>query len=126
MKKSVVIPLIFGTLALTAMVYAFVSQASPWVTVDEAKLSTAHRIHLAGDILTPTLHVMLREKLVTFDIKDDHGKIMRVRYSGPPPANMGGATRVVVKGKVKNGVFEADDMLLKCPSKYESEGAPKV
>jgi cytochrome c-type biogenesis protein CcmE len=29
--------------------------------------------------------------------------------------------RLVLKGKVENGVFECKDILLKCPSKYKDD-----
>jgi cytochrome c-type biogenesis protein CcmE len=46
---------------------------------------------------------------------------MNVIYSGPPPSNMGEATQVVAVGGMKDGVFRAHQLNLKCPSKYEGK-----
>lgn len=121
MNLRLVLPLVAGSLAITGMVYTFVSQSSPYVTVAQAKTMRGKNLHLPGAMQKETLHVSPREKLVTFTLKDDEGNVVPVRYSGHPPANMGQATRVVVIGGMKDGVFHSDRMLLKCPSKYEAE-----
>jgi cytochrome c-type biogenesis protein CcmE len=44
-------------------------------------------------------------------------------YYGVVPGNFNQATSVVLKGKPDStGVFVADQMLVKCPSKYQGEG----
>jgi len=47
---------------------------------------------------------------------------MPVYYYGVVPGNFDQATSVVLKGKPSEGVFVADQMLVKCPSKYQGEG----
>jgi len=48
---------------------------------------------------------------------------MEVVYHGVVPGNFDQATSVVLKGKVDpSGTFVADQMLVKCPSKYQGEG----
>ncbi len=48
---------------------------------------------------------------------------MEVVYHGVVPGNFDQAKSVVLKGKVgPNGTFVADQMLVKCPSKYQGEG----
>lgn len=118
---KLLLPLIIGSLALTGMVYTFVNNASPYVNIEQAQHSTGDRLHVAGDMIKESLNVEPRQRRVTFMLKDESGKTMPVVYTGNPPANMGEATRVVVIGKMQNGVFEAADMLIKCPSKYEAE-----
>ena len=57
----------------------------------------------------------------TFYIKDYLGHEMKVVYNGTIPNNFESATSVVVTGKYKDGCFHADDILTKCPSKYEQQ-----
>jgi cytochrome c-type biogenesis protein CcmE len=47
---------------------------------------------------------------------------MPVHYYGVVPGNFEQATSVVLKGKSTEGVFVAEQMLVKCPSKYQGEG----
>jgi cytochrome c-type biogenesis protein CcmE len=44
---------------------------------------------------------------------------MEVSFSGILPGNFYSASLLVVTGKYHNGMFEATEILTKCPSKYE-------
>jgi len=48
---------------------------------------------------------------------------MNVVYYGVVPGNFDQATSVVLKGRSEGNLFVADQMLVKCPSKYQGEGA---
>ncbi len=54
----------------------------------------------------------------TFHMKDEDGNVRRVVYPRPKPNNFEQATQLVVIGEMRNGTFHANDMLMKCPSKY--------
>lgn len=64
----------------------------------------------------------------SFTMADEKGNVRRVRYSNPKPANFEDAEKVVIEGYAENGEFVAENILVKCPSKYnavaESGGAP--
>ncbi|HID07112.1 MAG TPA: hypothetical protein EYP10_08175, partial [Armatimonadetes bacterium] len=55
-----------------------------------------------------------------FVLEDTAGVRARVRYRGTPPAGFENTPMAVVVGKFQNDIFEAERLLLKCPSKYES------
>ncbi|MEG8946265.1 cytochrome c maturation protein CcmE domain-containing protein [Rosettibacter firmus] len=67
-----------------------------------------------------------QNKIFSFYIKDDNGNIMKVVYHGMIPNNFESSTSVVVTGKYSNGVFQATDILTKCPSKYQEQAAQKA
>ncbi len=121
MKTGPIVTAIVAMLALAAVVAAFMSNASPYVTVAQAKSSAGTRLHLAGDILKRTVNTDLVNHALTFDVKDKNGDVMTVRHIGEPPANMNEATEVVAIGKVENGEFISEKLLVKCPSRYEGE-----
>ncbi len=58
----------------------------------------------------------------TFYMKDDANTEMKVILDGAKPNNFDIATMIVAKGKVKDDVFYAKEILTKCPSKYEGKG----
>lgn len=105
-------------------VMAFVGNASPYVTVSQARASTRDGVHLAGDIIPGTLATDRSTMQVRFQLRDEAGDTTWVRYEGLPPANMGEATKVVAIGRVEGDEFVCRKMLLKCPSKYESTKSP--
>lgn len=59
----------------------------------------------------------------TFDLQDNTGKMVKVVYAKPKPANFEQAVSIVAIGHYDSarGVFMADDMLVKCPSKYQEQ-----
>jgi len=118
--KGVVLTALVCLGATGAVIYAFMANSSPYVTVAQAKSSTSDRMHLAGDIVKETVHQDLANHTLIFDVKDESGKVTVV-YSGTPPQNMGEATKVVAVGAMKGDRFQSDKLLVKCPSKYESE-----
>ncbi len=58
----------------------------------------------------------------TFYMVDDHQQEVKVILDGAKPNNFDIATEVVAKGRFKDGYFHANELLTKCPSKYEGDG----
>lgn len=56
-----------------------------------------------------------------FDLRDSKGDKMKVSYKGQKPFNFEQAKWVVVGGRYRKGVFEAESVSTKCPSKYSSQ-----
>jgi len=121
MRPGAIVAVLLSVVGLTAVVFAFMSNASPYVTVREARVRKGDNMHLSGDIVPGTLRSDVRAGVVSFDVKDEEGQTAKVLYQGPPPANMGTATKVVAIGGMKDGVFHSEKLLLKCPSKYETK-----
>ncbi|MCB0826654.1 MAG: cytochrome c maturation protein CcmE [Armatimonadetes bacterium] len=115
-----------GVAALAAIIFVFLSNASPYATVSEAKSMEGDNIHLYGSLVHESVVASPEARQVRFTIKDDKGESMNVIYHGFPPANMGEATEVVAVGGMKGENFESHKLLLKCPSKYEAERDKKL
>jgi len=62
--------------------------------------------------------------MFSFYMKDDNNTEMKVMLNDAKPNNFetAGELMIVAKGKAKDGVFYADNVLTKCPSKYEGTG----
>lgn len=58
----------------------------------------------------------------TFYMVDDNNQEVKVVLDGAKPNNFELATEVVAKGRYKDGYFHANELLTKCPSKYEGDG----
>jgi cytochrome c-type biogenesis protein CcmE len=72
----------------------------------------------------------VKEKETQFDAKagqfifymiDDNNREAKVVLDGAKPNNFELATSVVAKGRYKDGCFHANELLTKCPSKYEGD-----
>jgi cytochrome c-type biogenesis protein CcmE len=123
-KYGTIVSIFVATLAVTGMVIAFLSNASPYVSVKEALKSSADDLHVAGNLDPASLITDVRAREVRFTITDDQGDALPIVYSGEPISNMGDATKIVAIGKCQDGKLLAHKLLVKCPSKYESAKKP--
>lgn len=121
MKIGSIVSIVVASLAVCGMFVAFLTQASPYVTVAQAKSVGDRTVHVPGKLDKSTLKRDVLNGRVTFDITDADGNRMPVVYAGPPPANLGNATEVVVIGTMQGDSFHAKDMLIKCPTKYKDQ-----
>jgi len=95
---------------------------TPYVSFSEA-VKTDAVVQVKGVRVVGSEAFEPDNKLFRFKISDDHGKELEVVYHGVKPSNFEQATQVVVIGRYMSGKFEADQLLVKCPSKYQAEGA---
>lgn len=119
MKVGILVSIAVAVVAAGGLATVFVSNSSPYVTIKDS-IGNSQRVHVVGKIVPDTLQQNTLAREVKFDLKDDTG-MMAVNYVGPPQSNLESATQVVVIGKMDGKVFTADQMLVKCPSKYESQ-----
>ena len=54
-------------------------------------------------------------------LKDEKGEVLTVEYRGVIPGNFDQATSIVAIGRYDDGRFRAEQLLVKCPSKYQAE-----
>jgi cytochrome c-type biogenesis protein CcmE len=104
----------FGTLLFVN----FGSQVGGYMNFQQADRTgaTAHVVGTWAEA-RPT-HYDRTQNVFTFYMRDESGTVRKVRYNNPKPANFEEAEQVVVQGKMQNGAFMADNILVKCPSKY--------
>jgi cytochrome c-type biogenesis protein CcmE len=94
---------------------------APYVTFSEARASE-RAVQVAG---FPD-HALARfdpgRSEFRFEMRNEAGELMPVAYKGVKPGNFDQAETVVVVGRYAEGVFQASQILVKCPSKYEARG----
>lgn len=112
--------------AIVGVSVAFIANASPYVTVSEARKTRATNVHLKGALEKNSIQTDLVAKTIRFKIKDAAGELMTVVYSGPPPQDINQATEIVAIGSMRGSEFHSEKLLIKCPSKYEGENTAKA
>lgn len=106
---------------------AFLKTTIQYVSLDEAARSQ-RMVQVLGKIDFSKVNYNTDKGRLEFAVYDAQTKDslsadrMPVYYYGVVPGNFDQATSVVLKGKSNEGVFVADQMLVKCPSKYQGEG----
>ena len=118
-KYIVGILIIVGFIAFAAINLS--KSLTPYVSLDDAKKSTKV-VQVKGQRVVGSEHFDIENKVFTFSMADDKGEQFKVIYNGVKPANLEQAEEIVVIGRYTKGHFEADQLLVKCPSKYQAEG----
>jgi cytochrome c-type biogenesis protein CcmE len=87
-------------------------------SVDEA-ISSSRSVQLAGFLGTTGEYD--DKGRFTFMLQDEDGKLVKIVSDDPRPANFEQAISIVAIGRYDAGeqAFLADDLLVKCPSKYQ-------
>ncbi len=93
---------------------------TPYVSVAEAK-TKGTLVQIKGKRVDGTGRFDMDSKTFNFEILDEDGQEVKVIYHGVKPSNFDDASHIVAKGRYNSGVFEANELLVKCPSKYEAE-----
>ncbi len=93
----------------------------PYTTNVNEAVTSGRSVQLAG-FLGTTGGYDADGKFV-FDLKDETGQMVKVIYSKPKPSNFEQAISIVAIGQYDEAqqAFIADDMLVKCPSKYQEQ-----
>ncbi len=100
------------------VVNSFGQQVSGYETFTEAA-ENGRSAHVVGTWVEsePTTYDPARN-VFSFVMADEDGTAHRVVYPNPKPASFEDAEQVVVEGRMTGDVFEAEHILVKCPSKY--------
>jgi len=118
---GIVVAVVIGVLIITS----FSGSTSEYLSVAEVKAlgpDQARDSRVAGEIVPNSVDWSTRDLHLTFAIEDDTGNL-DISYHGPQPDMLVDAVEAVVVGKYDpdSQVFEAEELLMKCPSKYEEK-----
>lgn len=122
---GLLIMLFVGYLA-TQMVQATISTGAYYLTVAEvhgrAPGIYGERVRVSGNVVDGSEEWNPRELTLKFAIADESGEQLPIVFYGPRPDNFQRAASAIVEGEyLPNGAFQAETLLLKCPSRYEEE-----
>lgn len=99
---------------------SFKSVMTNYVTdFPEVRKSTQTKIQVPGDVIKDKTTYRKNDGTLIFYMKDPKDNEMQFVYKGTKPGNFDEANRVVAIGNYKDGAFYADQLLVKCPSKYQ-------
>jgi cytochrome c-type biogenesis protein CcmE len=107
----ILIFVIFGALS-------FRKTLTPYVSFEEAK-NSGTTVQVIGEVVFSQVKYDIDTHQLRFPVMNENREKMMVVYNGTKPANFEQVSRVVVIGRYENEVFVADQLLVKCPSKYQ-------
>lgn len=119
MKPKVIIGIIAIIGFTSLLMYNFGESISTYTDFEIAK--EMDNAHVPGVWVQTEEYGFSKETMqFTFHMQDESGNVRKVVYPRPKPNNFEEADRLVVIGEMRNNVFYANEMLMKCPSKYNN------
>jgi cytochrome c-type biogenesis protein CcmE len=119
---------IFLLLALLVMIGIVVSlsvKTDKYSDFQQAGKSRAESFTIIGTLdTTCAIQVLESGKGFTFVMIDKKGVPGKVLFQDAIPQDFRRSTEVVVTGKMTDSLFLAQNILLKCPSKYNDQNKP--
>ena len=147
--KFIIGGVVIAAALLYLLISSTVSGSQYFLTVEELQTKSAEfvgkNVRMSGSVLGDTIQYDAKTLSLTFDVAQipgDHRVIqqmggmvkvledaaadpnaphMTIHYTGAKPDLLQPAAQAIISGSLDaNGVFQATELLLKCPSKYES------
>jgi len=97
---------------------AFVANLTPYVSFDEARRAQ-HSVQVMGSLDKASIRTTRDALEFTLVAKDGSGDRMPVTFTRAKPQNFEEAVEVTAIGKFDGKIMRADNLLVKCPSKYQ-------
>ena len=105
-----------GVIGLTS----FRKTVTPYISFAEARRSSG-LVQVNGTLADKQYVLERDEQFLSFRLKDERGEVLPVEFRGVIPGNFDQATSIVAIGRYDAGTFRAEQLLVKCPSKYQAE-----
>ena len=128
MKKThiILLVLIIGAIAalISMMPKGGTDMLSSYETIAGAKEKSGKYVHVVAklDKTRPIEYdAMKNPNYLSFTAVDTTGGIVKVVYNNAKPDNLEHSEKLVMKGKMNGDVFECNEIMMKCPSKYTDD-----
>jgi cytochrome c-type biogenesis protein CcmE len=120
MNLKVIVALALVIVAVVIGVSSFNKTVTPYISFAEAKRSSG-LVQVNGVLADKQYVLKQEEQYLSFRLRDGQGQVLPVEYRGVIPGNFDQATSIVAIGRYQDGTFAAEQLLVKCPSKYQAE-----
>ena len=124
MKRTHIILLIAIAAMIVGLIIFSAGDFSTYDTIGSAQKKQGKYVHLIAklDKSQPIEYDPIKNpNFLSFYAVDSLGGRTKVIFRNSKPTDLEKSERIVMKGKMQNNVFECDDILLKCPSKYKDD-----
>ena len=125
MNPKMIAALALLILAVSVGVTSFKRTMTPYIGFAEARTASG-LVQVNGKLADKDYILRPEEQFLRFNLRDEQGDVMPVEYRGVIPGNFDQAVSVVAIGRYAGDHFEAQQLLVKCPSKYQAESERTV
>ena len=120
MNLKMIVAIVLLAVAAGVGASSFKRTMTPYISFAEARTASG-LVQVNGKLADKDYVLKPEEQFLQFKLRDEKGDVMPVEYRGVIPGNFDQAVSVVAIGKFEGNHFEAQQLLVKCPSKYQAE-----
>lgn len=120
MNLKVLAALVLVAVAALIGIRSFNKTVTPYISFAEARRASG-LVQVNGVLADKQYVLKQEEQYLSFRLRDEAGEVLPVEYRGVIPGNFDQATSIVAIGRYQDGRFAAEQLLVKCPSKYQAE-----
>jgi cytochrome c-type biogenesis protein CcmE len=120
MNIKLVLAMVLLAFAVGIGVTSFQKSVTPYISFAEARHSSG-LVQVNGVLADKNYVMKPDEQFLEFRLKDSKSEVMDVKFRGVIPGNFDQAVSVVAIGRYQGDHFDAEQLLVKCPSKYQAE-----
>lgn len=127
MKRIHIIGIVVIAVAIGAIITSL-SDASTYADFSQAVENAGKEFHVVGKLDRSKEAIYNPQEnpdMFVFHMIDNKGKEMKVVLHKAKPQDFEKSEQIVIIGKAGRGEFHADEILMKCPSKYNN-GKPNA
>ncbi len=119
MNLKVLLAMALLLVAVGVGVTSFKKSMTPYISFAEARHASG-LVQVNGKLADKNYVLKRNEQFLEFKLRDTKDEIMPVVYRGVIPGNFDQAVSIVAIGHYSGDHFEAENLLVKCPSKYQA------
>ena len=121
MKKTHIVLIFLIALSVGAII-ATISNASTYVTFQEAEKNMGKEFTVIGELVKDK-EILYNPKKneLSFYAVDSLDNVRKVYHYQPKPQDFERSEKITMTGYAKDSTFVATTILMKCPSKYEEQ-----
>ena len=122
MKKGYLIGIILIAIAFAAII-STVNSSGTYADFATAATHEGNVFHVVGKLDKEKpydYNPEVNANVFGFYMKDNNGSEKKVLYNGTKPQDFEKSEQIVIVGKISGEEFHASEILMKCPSKYNS------
>lgn len=123
MKKTHIIAIFIIVIAMAAILGSL-SDSSTYADFDEAFGNPGREYHVVGELdrsRSIDYNPEVNPNLTIFSMVDNNGEKRIVKLNKSKPLDIERSESIVLIGKAEGEEFYANDILMKCPSKYQEQ-----
>jgi cytochrome c-type biogenesis protein CcmE len=124
MKKMHILGLVLIAIVIAALL-SLLDDLSTYDSVESARKKEGKFVHLIAKLDTskPVIYDPIKDpNYLAFTAIDSLGSSTNVVYKNAKPTDFEKSQRIVMKGSMQGDVFQCNEIVMKCPSKYKEQG----